>query len=103
MRNSLIFMLTVGALLAAACTSPTQSAATAAPAPNPTAMPPQAALKPTVAPAVAATQPVASSAVTPAFVRPDVPPLGEMGNFKVAGQSPWPGEKVRVFFLGVQF
>jgi hypothetical protein len=37
------------------------------------------------------------------FQRPDVAPLAPAGRFQVISQTPWPGEKVRVFFLGAQF
>jgi hypothetical protein len=32
----------------------------------------------------------------------DVVPLPPEGQFRVISQTPWPGEKVRVFFFGIQ-
>jgi hypothetical protein len=37
------------------------------------------------------------------FTRPDVAPLPAEGKFKVVSDSAWPGNKVRVFFLGAQY
>jgi hypothetical protein len=37
------------------------------------------------------------------FTRPDVAPLQPDGKFQVMSDTPWPGDKVRVFFLGAQF
>ena len=37
------------------------------------------------------------------FKRPDVAPLPAEGKFQVVSDSAWPGDKVRVFFLGAQF
>jgi hypothetical protein len=37
------------------------------------------------------------------FKRPDVVPLPAEGKFQIVSQTPWPGDKVRVFFLGAQF
>ena len=104
MAHQLLYVVTAFALVVAACTPAAQApAATSAP-PKPIAGAPA---QPTTAPqaAPAATQPPAKPVAPPAadFKRPDVAPLAETGNFKVAAQTPWPGDKVRVFFLGVQF
>jgi hypothetical protein len=37
------------------------------------------------------------------FQRPDVAPLPAEGKFQVVSASGWPGDKVRLFFLGAQF
>ena len=37
------------------------------------------------------------------FTRPDVAPLPAEGKFQVVSASGWPGDKVRLFFLGAQF
>jgi Domain of unknown function (DUF929) len=37
------------------------------------------------------------------FARPDVAPLPPDGKFQIVSDTPWPSEKVRVFFLGAQF
>jgi hypothetical protein len=88
-------------LVATACTggaSSSGSAATAAPAaPAATQAPPQAA---------------ASGWTHPLDVTPltDLPSAGSVGGkaasgagaFQVISQTPWPGNKVRIFFFGVQ-
>jgi hypothetical protein len=61
---------------------------------------------PTAPPVLPTTTPAAAPAAAPAqgWKRPmDVAPLPAEGNFQVISQTPWPGEKVRVFFLGAQF
>lgn len=48
-----------------------------------------------------AAAPVAASSVN--WQRPtDVAPLAAEGKFNVISEAPWPGDKVRVFFFGVQ-
>jgi hypothetical protein len=43
------------------------------------------------------------AAQTVAWTRPlDVAPLPAEGKFEVISDTPWPGEKARVFFFGVQ-
>jgi hypothetical protein len=50
-----------------------------------------------------ASAPAASAAVPVSWQRPaDVAPLPADGKFDVIADAPWPGEKVRVFFFGVQ-
>jgi hypothetical protein len=46
---------------------------------------------------------VVAQAPSADFTRPDVAPLPAEGKFQVVSDSPWPGDKVRVFFLGAQF
>jgi hypothetical protein len=60
---------------------------------------------PTSAPAPPTSAPAGPTAVQPqgSFTRPEVEPLPPAGRFQVVSQAPWPGEKVRVFFLGAQF
>jgi hypothetical protein len=57
--------------------------------------------RPTLAAAAAASGPTQPAAE--AFIRPNVAPLPASGKFQVVSQDPWPGDKVRVFFLGAQF
>jgi hypothetical protein len=89
-------------------TAPTQATAqpTAALA-TPTTSTTSAAVKPTDAPATAAVAPTPAAQATDvqiaAFKRPDVAPLPAAGRFQVVSQTTWPGDKVRMFFLGAQF
>jgi hypothetical protein len=89
------------AVLAMACASSPSSSGSAPPAP-------------TSAPAVAQ---VAAQSTASGWTRPmDVTPLTDLptatsvggkaasgaGAFQIISQTPWPGDKVRVFFFGVQ-
>ena len=102
------------AVLSTACASaeaPAGRATAVTPATSvATAVTPLATAQPAVQPAAAPTPPAAAAQPpTPAaaqvdrFKRPEVAPLPAAGKFQVVSQSPWPGEKVRVFFLGAQF
>ena len=51
----------------------------------------------------AAEQRSAAQAQQTDFTRPDVVPLPAEGKFQVVSETPWPGAKVRMFFLGAQF
>jgi hypothetical protein len=52
----------------------------------------------------AAAEPRTAAQAQPAdFQRPEVAPLPADGKFQIVSQTPWPGDRVRVFFLGAQF
>lgn len=51
----------------------------------------------------AAEQSISLQAQQENFTRPDVAPLPAEGKFQIVSASAWPGEKVRLFFLGAQF
>ena len=95
MRSAISTGILVLALVATACSQPA-----AAPASAPSGSAP-AAPQP-VAQAVA--QPAPQAAAVPvSWQRPAaVAPLPADGKFEVISETPWPGEKVRVFFFGVQ-
>jgi hypothetical protein len=52
----------------------------------------------------AAAEPRSAAQAQPTdFQRPDVAPLPADGKFQVVSETPWQGDRVRVFFLGAQF
>jgi hypothetical protein len=86
MRRSFSGLIVGLAFLATAC-------APAAGAPPPA--------RPAAGPAGAA--PAADQDQARGWQRPsDVAPLPPQGRFEVISKNPWPGDKVRVFFLGAQ-
>jgi hypothetical protein len=88
MRGSIAVAILLLSLVASACAKPA-----AAPVSAPSANTGAAVQAPAQADAV----PAAS------WQRPtDVAPLPAEGKFEVISQTPWPGQKVRVFFFGVQ-
>ena len=96
MRWSISAGIVALALVAAACAQPG-----AAPASAPAGSAPAASQAPPQAVSQAA--PPAAAAPAASWQRPaDVTPLPAEGKFEVISETPWPGQKVRVFFFGVQ-
>jgi hypothetical protein len=71
---------------------------------KPAAEPLRAPSAPSVSTGAAVQAPAQADAVPVAsWQRPsNVAPLPAEGKFEVISESPWPGQKVRVFFFGVQ-
>jgi hypothetical protein len=80
--------------------SPTAAASQPAASPTPSLAPASVA----VSPASASPSVAAVSASPAAWKRPlDVAPAQPQGQFKVVSQTPSPGDKVPIFFMGAQF
>ena len=91
MRVPLWSSLIVLAVIAIACANPGTRTGSAPAASSPSQL------------AASAPSSSGESAMTVGFARPlDVAPLPPEGKFEVISESAWPGEKVRVFFFGVQ-
>jgi hypothetical protein len=114
-QGTLLAAAVAAALLITACAPASAPGPTAVPAPPTSSAPATAVEKPATVqstPELAAQ--VSRTATTPQpevqpqapnvrFMRPDMAPLTAAGKFQVVSETPWPGDKVRVFFLGAQF
>jgi hypothetical protein len=94
MRPNFLATLAIPLLLSLVATACARAAPTGAPPARIDAAPNTAGVDPAGS---------SASAQTVAWTRPlDVAPLPAEGKFEVISEAPWPGQKVRVFFFGVQ-
>lgn len=101
---SLAAILTIALAACGSTAAPASPSSAAAAGSQPAQASPRAASEAPASPALAPASAQASAAPSAAgWVRPmDVKPLPEAGIFKVVSETPAPGSKVPLFFMGAQ-
>ena len=105
-RSVALLTLGLAAVLAGCGGAAPGVAATPVPSPSTLSAPPSAAVASASASAEPACRPAASASGSgpSGWTRPlEVKPIGEASIFKVVSQTPSPGDKVPIFFMGAQF